>query len=146
MSSRRQTAQRSRCVRQREQRCYLLAVSAMPPSWLIAQANWGTFNVCPAGERWPDDSMRPAIEDLLGAGAILRHLPGQNSVEALVAVEVFESVVPRLTEVIAQSCSGREVVERGFASDVEFAVALDVSQRVPRYDGVAFINDQQLAA
>ena len=105
-----------------------------------------TFNVCPAGERWPDGSMRPAIEDLLGAGAILRHLPGQKSVEALVAVEVFESVVPRLTEVIAQSSSGRELVERGFASDVEFAVALDVSQRVPRYDGVAFIDDQQLAA
>jgi hypothetical protein len=33
------------------------------------------------------------------------------------------------------------LVERGFAADVEPAAALDVSHHVPRYDGVAFIDD-----
>jgi 2-phosphosulfolactate phosphatase len=105
-----------------------------------------TFNVCPAGERWPDGSLRPAIEDWLGAGAILRHLPGQKSPEALLAVAVFESAAPGLADVLARSSSGRELIERGFAHDVELAVALDVSPHVPRYDGGAFIDDQQPAA
>ena len=102
------------------------------------------FNVCPAGERWPDGSLRPAIEDLLGAGAILRHLPGQKSPEALLAIAVFESAAPRLVDVLAQSSSGRELVERGFADDVELAGALDVSRHVPRYDGMAFLDDLAL--
>ena len=102
------------------------------------------FNVCPAGERWPDGSLRPAIEDLLGAGAILRHLPGQKSPEALLAIAVFESAAPRLADVLAQSSSGRELVERGFADDVELAGALDVSRHVPRYDGMAFLDDLAL--
>lgn len=101
-----------------------------------------TFNVCPAGERWPDGTLRPALEDWLAAGAILRHLPGQKSPEALGAIAAFDAAVPHLAEVIAGSSSGRELIERGYAGDVDLAVALDVSTHVPRYDGVAFIDDR----
>ena len=38
----------------------------------FAQQAGRTFNVIPSGERWRDGSMRPALEDALGAGAILR--------------------------------------------------------------------------
>ena len=44
------------------------------------------FNVCAAGERWPDGSLRFAVEDWLGAGATLRHLTGLKSSEALAAM------------------------------------------------------------
>ncbi len=101
-----------------------------------------TFNVCPAGERWPDGSLRPALEDWLAAGAILRNLPGQKSPEALGAIAAFDDAAPRLADVIARASSGRELIERGYAGDVELAVALDVSTHVPRYDGVAFLDDQ----
>ena len=38
--------------------------------------------------------------------------------------------------------SGRELIEGGYARDVELAAALDVSTHVPRYDGVAFLDDK----
>ena len=111
-----------------------------------AQRLGNTFNVCPAGERWPDGSLRPAVEDWLGAGAILRHLPGEKSAEALAAIAAFEHAVQPLPEIIARSGSGRELIERGFSRDVELAAAVDISGHVPRYDGTAFVDHQLSAA
>jgi 2-phosphosulfolactate phosphatase len=86
--------------------------------------------------------LRPALEDWLAAGAMLRHLPGQKSPEALAAIAAFDAAAPRLADVIAGSSSGRELIGIGFAGDVDLAVALDVSAHVPRYDGVAFLDDR----
>lgn len=103
-----------------------------------AQRLGRTFNVCPAGERWPDGSLRPSLEDFIGAGAILRHLPGPKSPEAEAAIAVFEYRQHLLGETIARSSSGRELIERGFPQDVEIASALDVSTQAPTFDALAF--------
>jgi 2-phosphosulfolactate phosphatase len=95
--------------------------------------------VIPAGERWPDGSLRPAIEDLAGAGAIISRLRGRRSPEAGVAVAAFEDVRSCLREQLLLCCSGRVLAERGFAADVELAVQLDVSEVVPVLNGEAFI-------
>ena len=88
--------------------------------------------VIAAGERWSDDSLRPAIEDFLGAGAILAALTGARSSEADVAVAAYDSINERLSAAIADGASGRELIERGFAEDVEIATQLNISVVVPQ--------------
>lgn len=104
-----------------------------------AAAEMGTcFNVIPAGERWRDGSLRPALEDWLGAGAILRCLPGNRSPEADSAVALFEHHRERLVQTLEACGSGRELDERGHHKDTLIAGELDVSVSVPRFDGNAF--------
>jgi 2-phosphosulfolactate phosphatase len=98
-----------------------------------------TFNVIPAGERWPDGSLRPALEDWLGAGAILLGLPGRLSPEAESAVALFERHRAHLVATLNQCASGRELAERGHGQDTSIAGALDASSCVARFDGVAFV-------
>ena len=98
-----------------------------------------SFNVIPAGERWLDGSLRPALEDWLGAGAILRWLPGSRSPEAEAAVALFERHRETLVATLDQCGSGRELGARGHDQDKFIAGELDVSASVARFDGVAFV-------
>ena len=91
----------------------------------------GTVAVIPAGERWSDGSLRPAIEDLLGAGAIITELCGIHSSEAIIAQEAFASARPNLLDRLLGSVSGIELNERGFPQDVEIAAELNVSTCAP---------------
>ena len=98
----------------------------------------GAVGVIPAGEHWPDGSLRPGIEDLIGAGAIL-HALGLSfsaeaqafSPEARVARDAFLSAAADLPGLIGGCLSGQELIGWGFAQDVDVAVALDVSVTAP---------------
>ena len=86
----------------------------------------------PAGERWPNGMLRPALEDWLGAGAILSHMEiTKLSPEALTARAAFEAMRTSLSDMIRGCASGRELIERGWEQDLDLAVELDVSQGVP---------------
>ncbi|GAB3151152.1 hypothetical protein GCM10027290_39760 [Micromonospora sonneratiae] len=91
------------------------------------------IGVIAAGERWPDGTLRPSIEDHLGAAAVLDMLsavPAGLSVEAAMALAMLASVTD-VPAAIRGCVSGRELVERGYAQDVEIAVRVDVSDVVP---------------
>jgi 2-phosphosulfolactate phosphatase len=92
--------------------------------------------VIAAGERWPDASLRPALEDLLGAGAVLSALAaGDESPEAAAARLAFEAT-PSAADAVRACASGVELAGDGFAADVEVAVEIDASDVVPvRADG-----------
>jgi 2-phosphosulfolactate phosphatase len=94
-------------------------------------ASGGAVGVVPAGERWPDGSLRPAIEDLLGAGAILDRMGLPCSPEAQVARDAYRTAGQELANLIRASVSGRELVDRGFSGDVELALEQDVSTSAP---------------
>ena len=83
-----------------------------------ARARGSRIAVVPAGEQWGDGALRPAIEDLIGAGAVLASLPGRPSPEAETAIAAFERFQHNLHDALARSTSGKELVERGFACDV----------------------------
>lgn len=96
------------------------------------------ISVIAAGERWSDGTIRFALEDWWGAGAICSHLPGQPSAEAIAAIEAFEAVRGALRPRLGACVSGREKHSRGQARDVELAAMLDVSDCVPRLSGGAY--------
>lgn len=87
--------------------------------------------VVPAGERWPDGTLRPALEDWIGAGAVIDALGGRSSPEAEAAAQAFRAARPDLARVVAGCSSGRELIERGFGADVDLALQLNVSPAVP---------------
>lgn len=92
--------------------------------------------VIAAGERWPDGTLRPSVEDLWGAGAVIAYLSDAHpnrllSPEAWVAAQAWRSVSERISSVLHGSASGRELIAAGYASDVEIAAEADQSQSVP---------------
>jgi 2-phosphosulfolactate phosphatase len=102
--------------------------------------DYGTsIAVIPAGEQWPDGSLRPAVEDFIGAGAMLSALPGQPSTEAQAAIAAFEQALTHLQETLSQSASGQELITRGYPSDVEFAAQYAVSSVTPFYSKDRFV-------
>jgi 2-phosphosulfolactate phosphatase len=99
----------------------------------------GTVGVVAAGERWPDRSLRPAIEDLLGAGAIISELSATNrSPEAEVAVAAFTSARADLQRYLRECISGRELIDLGYPDDVELAAELNSSSTSPILRGGAY--------
>ncbi|MFJ8042621.1 2-phosphosulfolactate phosphatase [Kitasatospora sp. NPDC096147] len=97
--------------------------------------------VIAAGERWPDGSLRPAVEDLLGAGAVIAALPAAHrSPEAAFAAATagVSATSTGLAAAVAASASGRELTDGGWPQDVAVAVEADASTVVPVLTDGAF--------
>lgn len=86
-----------------------------------------TAVVLAAGERWPDGTLRVALEDLAGAARILDALPLERaSPEARAAASVRTPA-----DALADCASARELIERGWGADVTTALEEDGSATVP---------------
>ena len=91
----------------------------------------------PAGERWPDGSLRPAFEDLLRAGVVaglLRELGADLSPDAAgAAAAAFAGVG-------LDGCpSAVELVGKGFPDDVVLAGRRDADPAVPELRDGCFV-------
>jgi 2-phosphosulfolactate phosphatase len=102
-------------------------------------AGGAAIGVIPAGETWPDGSLRPAIEDWLGAGAILDALDLPGTPEAQVARDAYLSAGDGIEGLIRLSCSGRELVDAGFSGDVDLAVERGASDCAPALVDGAYV-------
>jgi 2-phosphosulfolactate phosphatase len=112
---------------------------------LAAQQRGPRIAVIPAGERWKtDDTLRPAYEDWIGAGAIIRHLRGSLSPEARAAVAAFQDAQPELSHLLHHCSSGRELIHANRAYDVALTVELDASECVPILVDGAYVDARRM--
>ena len=102
----------------------------------------GPVAVVAAGERWPGDVLRPAVEDLWGAGLVIEALAaagaGPVSPEAASARAAYRSLGRTPGMALAACASGRELFEDGYGEEIAVAAEIDVSRRVPVLAGEAF--------
>jgi len=110
--------------------------AASAANWAL-RSGYGTgkrpIAVIAAGERWPDGSLRPALEDGLGAGAVLYHLRlagCELSAEAEAMATTYEACED-IGAAVRASASALELTAVGFSSDVDAAVDCDVDAHVP---------------
>lgn len=93
-----------------------------------------TVGVVAAGERWRGSTgpLRVALEDLLGAGAVLSMFDRLDlSAEARVAVAAWHDAEIDLPDRLRACHSGRELIDRGWSDDVALAAQAHVSDLVP---------------
>lgn len=114
-------------------------------SWLTDHG-YGTaqrpVSVIAAGERWPDGSLRPALEDYLGAGVLIGRLRDAGCVlssEAGVAAASFDATAD-LAATLRACASARELAMRGFPDEVEIAAALDADAHASVLRGAVFVR------
>jgi 2-phosphosulfolactate phosphatase len=101
-------------------------------SWIGAQQPANA--VVAAGERWSHASLRPAIEDLWVAGAVIEQLAAgwsSPSPEAQLARIGYRAIRGGEREALMACASGRELTAQGFAIDVEIAAEIDLGREVP---------------
>ncbi|MGG3564805.1 2-phosphosulfolactate phosphatase [Neobacillus rhizosphaerae] len=103
------------------------------------------ITVIPCGEQWEsskeyEDTLRPAIEDYLGAGAILSYLEGKKSPEAELCMTSFLHSKDKLNDLIWDCGSGRELRGRGYEADVNHCCRLNVYQTVPLLNKDHFVE------
>jgi 2-phosphosulfolactate phosphatase len=99
--------------------------------------------VIAAGERWPTEAYRPALEDLLGAGSIISTLIAAGlrpSPEASAAAAAFHDAAGTLLERLRSTLSARELAAIGSSDDAAFASQIDVSTSLPYFKS-AFYAD-----
>lgn len=88
--------------------------------------------VIAAGEKWPDGTLRPALEDLLGAGAILNALGGEPTPDAEATSAAYRAMRDTCAEAIRACASGQELIEAGYARDVAYALEKNISSSAPQ--------------
>ncbi|MFI8567192.1 2-phosphosulfolactate phosphatase [Rhodococcus sp. NPDC078407] len=112
--------------------------------WLRAEHPDAVIAVIAAGEQWPDGSLRPAAEDLWGAGAVITELLESGvddaSPEAVIAANAWRDVAPNVGSELRRCASGQELAAMGHPEDVTIAAEIGSSTCVPLLRDHMFVD------
>ncbi|OZE31655.1 MULTISPECIES: 2-phosphosulfolactate phosphatase [unclassified Rhodococcus (in: high G+C Gram-positive bacteria)] len=112
--------------------------------WIRARNPNAVTAVMAGGEKWPDGSLRPAVEDLWGAGAVIAALVDAGvadvSPEARAAASAWRAVERDVGSELRQCGSSRELAGMGHLEDVDIAAEVDSSSSVPILRGGVFVD------
>ncbi|UNN02304.1 2-phosphosulfolactate phosphatase [Rhodococcus opacus] len=105
-------------------------------------------SVIAAGKKWPGGELRPTIEDLWGAGAVLSALSATWVGRRLFAGssgghDAWQGVAETLPQSLAACASGRELRASGYPQDVAIAAEVDRSTAVPVLEDRVFRTASQ---
>jgi 2-phosphosulfolactate phosphatase len=113
-------------------------------SHLLDGASHLNVTALACGERWrvPDEegALRFAVEDYLGAGAILSAMPFSQTMEAQVCAATFRAMQDQLEVALWECESGQELRAKGLGQDVRFAAQLNI------YDTAPILRGERLEA
>lgn len=98
------------------------------------------ISIIAAGERWKDKTLRPAFEDLLGAGSIINYLKGEVSPESKIGLSVFLTLQNNLKEELKKCISGKELIAGDLENDIELASEFNSSNCVPCLVNKAYVD------
>jgi 2-phosphosulfolactate phosphatase len=102
-------------------------------------ADFDRVGIVPAGETWPDGSLRLAYEDLVGAGAVASAIQSVDG-EAELSPEADAAVAAYTFRRSLDECpSGRDLIARGFTEDVRVAEDVDADDVVPLLRGGRYV-------
>jgi 2-phosphosulfolactate phosphatase len=85
----------------------------------------------------------PAIEDVIGAGAVIDAIGGGAELEpdvAQMALRLFRGARNDLRNAIAEGTGGRNVIAAGLDPDIDFAARLDQFDMVGRVEGAGVVS------
>ena len=100
----------------------------------------GTVVIVAADEHSPTGPARFALEDWLGAGAIVHALGGRPDATACAAQAAFVQARNHLSARLADTPAGRELIDSGWPQDVAWAASLDISTCQPRRVAGVYVN------
>jgi 2-phosphosulfolactate phosphatase len=109
-------------------------------AWL-AEKSFGRVGLIAAGERWPDGTLRPSYEDLVGVGCVVDRMTATTSPQAQAAVIAYRNAADTLVGRLLECRSGVELVARNFAGDVALAAEVDADDVVPVLHEGVFVAD-----
>ncbi len=94
-----------------------------------------TVTVLACGERWrtpaEEGVLRFALEDYMGAGAILSALPFPQTVDAQACLATFQAMRDQLEDILWECESGEDLRAKGLGEDVRHAARLNIYDTAP---------------
>ncbi len=108
---------------------------------MAAQQLGDVITVVAAGERWENGNIRFALEDALGAGAIIAALNGTVSSEAEALKQLWKNSRSTIETILADCTSGNELIGRDYREDVRLAAETDVSTAAPQLYEECYYRD-----